>query len=459
MPARLHRQVLGALRRAGRRRRAPRDRRGLLRLHGRREPEVRQAARAPDARRLGRARVRAGRPAARRHRGAPAGAREVGRRASATAPTPTSSPSPRTSSRWPCRSSTCAAGGSAASAGGSPRRSRDRARGRRATCSSSSTAARPASPCRARCSSRCCPTTPRTLGQWLSELRGSRVDLRVPQRGDKRTLMETVARNATQSLARHKVARAGDLTARQPGPAAAPGVPRARRVAAAHRVLRHQPRPGHPGRRARWSSSRTAWRARASTAGSSCAARTRPATTDDTAAMHEVLTRRFRRYLKEPRRAARARRRAETGRPTRFAYPPQPRRRRRRSAAGQRRGPRHRGPRHRRRRRRRAGQAARGGVGAGAGLPGHPAPHQRGPLPAAAAARRGAPLRDHLPPPAARQGHDDQPLDGIPGLGRRGARRCCGTSVRSSGSGLRTSTNSPRSAASGLRWLRPSGAS
>ena len=52
------------------------------------------------------------------------------------------------------------------------------------------------------------------LATWLSVLRGSRVDLRVPRRGDKRTLMETVARNATQSLARHKVARAGDLTTR-----------------------------------------------------------------------------------------------------------------------------------------------------------------------------------------------------------------------------------------------------
>ncbi len=49
---------------------------------------------------------------------------------------------------------------------------------------------------------------------WLGELRGSRVSLRVPSRGDKHTLMETVRRNAEQSLARHKVARAGDLTAR-----------------------------------------------------------------------------------------------------------------------------------------------------------------------------------------------------------------------------------------------------
>uniref|UniRef100_UPI003D7EB167 excinuclease ABC subunit UvrC n=1 Tax=Kineococcus sp. SYSU DK010 TaxID=3383131 RepID=UPI003D7EB167 len=49
---------------------------------------------------------------------------------------------------------------------------------------------------------------------WLGELRGARVDLRVPQRGDKRALMETVQRNATQALALHKTRRAGDLTTR-----------------------------------------------------------------------------------------------------------------------------------------------------------------------------------------------------------------------------------------------------
>ena len=58
------------------------------------------------------------------------------------------------------------------------------------------------------------PDDAEALATWLSGLRGSRVDLRVPQRGDKRTLMETVARNAKQSLARHKVTRAGDLTTR-----------------------------------------------------------------------------------------------------------------------------------------------------------------------------------------------------------------------------------------------------
>src|ERR687890_2200244 len=49
---------------------------------------------------------------------------------------------------------------------------------------------------------------------WLAGLRGSRVDLRVPQRGDKRTLMETVERNAKQALALHKTRRGGDLTTR-----------------------------------------------------------------------------------------------------------------------------------------------------------------------------------------------------------------------------------------------------
>ncbi len=49
---------------------------------------------------------------------------------------------------------------------------------------------------------------------WLTSLRGSNVDLRVPQRGDKRSLLETVARNASQSLALHKTRRGSDLTTR-----------------------------------------------------------------------------------------------------------------------------------------------------------------------------------------------------------------------------------------------------
>jgi excinuclease ABC subunit C len=52
------------------------------------------------------------------------------------------------------------------------------------------------------------------LAEWLSGLRGSRVAIRVPQRGDKRALAETVHRNAQEALAQHKLKRAGDFNAR-----------------------------------------------------------------------------------------------------------------------------------------------------------------------------------------------------------------------------------------------------
>lgn len=50
--------------------------------------------------------------------------------------------------------------------------------------------------------------------QALSLLRGSTVDIRVPQRGDKKALMETVWKNAVDALRQHKLKRAGDLTTR-----------------------------------------------------------------------------------------------------------------------------------------------------------------------------------------------------------------------------------------------------
>jgi excinuclease ABC subunit C len=58
------------------------------------------------------------------------------------------------------------------------------------------------------------PETAIELEDWLSQLRGSRVSLRVAQRGDKRALAETVQRNAQQALNQHKLKRAGDFTAR-----------------------------------------------------------------------------------------------------------------------------------------------------------------------------------------------------------------------------------------------------
>ncbi|WP_433114053.1 excinuclease ABC subunit UvrC [Micromonospora sp. CA-246542] len=58
------------------------------------------------------------------------------------------------------------------------------------------------------------PADADALADWLTGHRGSRVSLRVPQRGDKRTLLETVERNAKDALARHKLKRSGDLTTR-----------------------------------------------------------------------------------------------------------------------------------------------------------------------------------------------------------------------------------------------------
>jgi len=52
------------------------------------------------------------------------------------------------------------------------------------------------------------------LAELLSERRGSRISLRVPQRGDKRSLMQTVERNAQQAFLQYKLRRASDLTAR-----------------------------------------------------------------------------------------------------------------------------------------------------------------------------------------------------------------------------------------------------
>jgi excinuclease ABC subunit C len=58
------------------------------------------------------------------------------------------------------------------------------------------------------------PPDPATMEELLAELRGGKVSLRVPQRGDKKALQETVARNALQALGLHKTKRASDLTTR-----------------------------------------------------------------------------------------------------------------------------------------------------------------------------------------------------------------------------------------------------
>jgi len=59
-----------------------------------------------------------------------------------------------------------------------------------------------------------CPEDIEPMVEWLTRLRGARASVKVPQRGDKKALMETVARNAKEAFTQHKLRRAGDLTAR-----------------------------------------------------------------------------------------------------------------------------------------------------------------------------------------------------------------------------------------------------
>ncbi|MGD9702482.1 MAG: excinuclease ABC subunit UvrC, partial [Acidimicrobiia bacterium] len=58
------------------------------------------------------------------------------------------------------------------------------------------------------------PADVATYEEWLTHLRGSKVQIRVPQRGDKRDLLETVSRNAKEEFTRHRLRRASDHNSR-----------------------------------------------------------------------------------------------------------------------------------------------------------------------------------------------------------------------------------------------------
>lgn len=61
------------------------------------------------------------------------------------------------------------------------------------------------------------PTVPGDVGlyeEWLAMLRGSKVAIRVPQRGDRRQLLETVTHNAREEFVRHRMRRASDHNTR-----------------------------------------------------------------------------------------------------------------------------------------------------------------------------------------------------------------------------------------------------
>jgi len=131
--------------------------------------------------------------------------------------------------------------------------------------------------------------------EWLADRRGSRVSLRVPQRGDKKALLDTVARNAGESLALHKTRRASDLTTRSRALheiQEALGLPEAplriecydvSNLQGTHVVASMVVFEDGLARKAEYR--------RFSIKGTGG--------TDDVASVHEVITRRFRRYLEE----------------------------------------------------------------------------------------------------------------------------------------------------------------
>ncbi|MCS4484319.1 excinuclease ABC subunit UvrC [Gleimia sp. 6138-11-ORH1] len=58
------------------------------------------------------------------------------------------------------------------------------------------------------------PTEVAVLEEWLSEKRGAKVRIKVPVRGEKKALQETVQKNAAETLRQHRLRRINDLTQR-----------------------------------------------------------------------------------------------------------------------------------------------------------------------------------------------------------------------------------------------------
>ncbi len=162
------------------------------------------------------------------------------------------------------------------------------------------------------------PPDAEAITRWLCNLRGTNVALRVPQRGDKKALMETVGRNAAQAFALHKTKRASDLTARSK---ALSELQEALELGEAPLRIECFDISNLQGTSVVASmvvfedglARKSAYRRFAVRGGQ-----------DDTASMHEVLTRRFARHLAEQEPAVEVGPLdPTTGRPRRFAYPPQ----------------------------------------------------------------------------------------------------------------------------------------
>ena len=159
------------------------------------------------------------------------------------------------------------------------------------------------------------PDRVQVLEQWLSERRGTKVTVRVPKRGDKRELLETARLNAKEEFTRHRIRRASDHNSRSRALTEiqdALGLPDAPLRIECYDMAHLQGtdyvgsmvvlEDGLPSKREyrRFKIKNVPGN-------------------DDYAAMREVLTRRLSAYLRERDEMLGD----ESGRPKRFAYPPQ----------------------------------------------------------------------------------------------------------------------------------------
>ena len=339
--------------------------------------------------------------------------------------TPTSSASPRTSSPPRCSSSSSAAVASAVCARGRSTRSSTSPPASSSTQVLQHAYGDAAAAAPARCSCPSCPTTPRRSRAGCGDARASaRCAIRVAQRGDKAALLQTATQNAQQALMLYKTRRTRDYIARIAGAddmqealgiAEAPlriecfdvshlsgtnivasmvvfedGLPRKDQ----YRRFTIPRRPTTPTRSTRCSPAgwRTSIRPDARAPTRPARGRRRRPTADDAV----------------PRRPSGAEVRlppATCSSSTAASRRSRPRRARSRTPASR--------------------SIYLCGIAkrleevwtARRGLPGHPAAQQRGALPAAAPARRGAPLRDHAPAHSAASATSSSVLAEIPGLG------------------------------------------
>ena len=170
------------------------------------------------------------------------------------------------------------------------------------------------------------PDNAEQVREWLSGVRGAKVSIAVPQRGDKAELMKTVAENAHHSLALHKSRRAGDITTRS-----ASLVELQEALELPEPLMRiecydisHVQGTNVVASMVVFEDGLPAKSAYRKFSVSGDAAR------DDTASMYDVITRRFKRYLTEqqqraqagPQRSGEVASDAHAQEPAKFAYPP-----------------------------------------------------------------------------------------------------------------------------------------